>query len=217
MSSTARRRTSPGDPHPTRHIDHSSEPVMVQPSPDTKWCNHPLTPPTALSSAKCTSGRSGARGRHGPRTPLGHRGARRGRRPAHDHPSRSPRRRRLSKSVAKAPIEPGRRKRIVDIPRFFSRPIRSRGAFATDLDKPPPEAVPRAPHAPPRPAEPVQRAAAIPPVHYRGHSPGSAGRRGPESTSSLATAFPLLSTASSSTDCRPLLSRSGRATGRPVV
>ena len=24
------------DPHPTRHINHSSEPVMVQPSPDTK-------------------------------------------------------------------------------------------------------------------------------------------------------------------------------------
>ena len=23
------------DPHPTRHINHSSEPVMVQPSPDT--------------------------------------------------------------------------------------------------------------------------------------------------------------------------------------
>ena len=35
ISSIARRRTSPGDPHTTRHIDHSSEPVMVQPSPDT--------------------------------------------------------------------------------------------------------------------------------------------------------------------------------------
>ena len=42
---------------------------------------------------------------------------------------------RLSKSVAKAPIEPGRRERIVDIPGFHPRPIRSRGAFATDLDK----------------------------------------------------------------------------------
>ena len=124
---------------------------------------------------------------------------------------------RLSKSVAKAPIGPERRRRIVDIPRFFSRPIRSRGAFATDLDKPPPEAVPRAPHAPPRPAEPVQQAAAIPPVHCRRHQSGSAGRRGPESTSSLVTAFPLLSTASPLTDCRPLLSWSGRATGRPVV
>ena len=124
---------------------------------------------------------------------------------------------RLSKSVAKAPIGLERRRRIVDIPRFFSRPIRSRGAFATDLDKPPPEAVPRAPPAPPRPAEPVQQAAAIPPVHCRRHQSGSAGRRGPESTSSLVTAFPLLSTASPSTDCRPLLSRSGRATGHPVV
>ena len=45
---------------------------------------------------------------------------------------------RLSKSVAKAPIGPERRRRIVDIPRFFSRPIRSRGAFATDLDTPRP-------------------------------------------------------------------------------
>ena len=41
---------------------------------------------------------------------------------------------RLSESVAKAPIEPGRRERIVGIPRFFSRPIPVRGAFATDLD-----------------------------------------------------------------------------------
>ena len=28
------------DPHPTRHIDHSSEPVMVQPSPDTALRNY---------------------------------------------------------------------------------------------------------------------------------------------------------------------------------
>ena len=41
----------------------------------------------------------------------------------------------MSKSVAKAPIAPERRKRNVDIPRFFSRPIPARGAFATDLDK----------------------------------------------------------------------------------
>ena len=48
------------DPHPTRHINHSSEPVMVQPSPDTA---------TALSNAKCTSRRQGRRGcrRRGPR------------------------------------------------------------------------------------------------------------------------------------------------------
>ena len=53
ISSIARRRTSPGDPHPTRHIDHSSEPVMVQPPPDTT---------TALSSAKCTFRRRGVQG-----------------------------------------------------------------------------------------------------------------------------------------------------------
>ena len=57
----------------------------------------------------------------------------------------------LSKSVAKARIEPGRRERIVDILRFFSRPIRSRGAFATDLDTPPLRTVPGAPSASARP------------------------------------------------------------------
>ena len=45
ISSIARRRTSPGDPHPTRHIDHSSEPVMVQPPPDT---THPESHPILL-------------------------------------------------------------------------------------------------------------------------------------------------------------------------
>ena len=45
-------------------------------------------------------------------------------------------RHRLSKSVAKARIAPGRERRNVDIPRFYSRPIPSRGVFATDLDKP---------------------------------------------------------------------------------
>ena len=59
------------------------------------------------------------------------------------------RRRRLSKSVAKARIAPGRRRRIVDILRFFSRPISARGAFATDLDTCPPRIVPGAPPAPP--------------------------------------------------------------------
>ena len=57
----------------------------------------------------------------------------------------------LSKSVAKAPIASERRRRIVDIPRFFSRPIPARSAFATDLDKSPPRIVPGAPCAPPRP------------------------------------------------------------------
>ena len=56
----------------------------------------------------------------------------------------------LSKSVAKARIEPGRARRNVDIPRFFSWPIPSRGAFATDLDTLPPRIVSKAPLAPPR-------------------------------------------------------------------
>ena len=50
-------------------------------------------------------------------------------------PARGPRERSLSKSVAKVPIAPERRRRNVDIPRFFSQPIPARGAFATDLDK----------------------------------------------------------------------------------
>ena len=45
---------------------------------------------------------------------------------------------RLSKSVAKTRIGPERRKRIVDIPGFYSRPIPARGTFATDLDTPRP-------------------------------------------------------------------------------
>ena len=49
INSIARRRTSPGDPHPARHINHSSEPVMVQPSPDTKQFQ------PSFSEAKCTS------------------------------------------------------------------------------------------------------------------------------------------------------------------
>ena len=66
---------------------------------------------------------------------------------------------RLSKSVAKAPTGPERRKRIVDIPRFFSRPIPPRDVFVADLDTPSPRTVPGAPHAPPRarPSPPPQR------------------------------------------------------------
>ena len=76
-------------------------------------------------------------------------------------PARGPRRRRLSKSVAKAPIAPERRRRIVDIPRFFSRPIPARGAFATDLDNRPTRTASGAPPAPPcahsyRTAAPIQ-------------------------------------------------------------
>ena len=118
-----------------------------------------MTVGTALSNAKCTfrrRRRSGDR-RHGPsdrravysRVPSGRRGARRGRRRADRVPGRGPRGRSLSKSVAKAPIVPERRKRIVDIPRFFSRPIPSRRAFATDSDTPPPRTVPGVPRVPP--------------------------------------------------------------------
>ena len=56
----------------------------------------------------------------------------------------------LSKSVAKARIGPGRARRKVDIPRFFSWPIPSRGAFATDLDTLPPRIVSKAPPTPSR-------------------------------------------------------------------
>ena len=61
-----------------------------------------------------------------------------------------PWRRRLSESVAKAPIAPERARRIVDIPRFFSTPILARGAFATDSDTPPPRIAPGALPAPSR-------------------------------------------------------------------
>ena len=86
-----------------------------------------------------------------PSSPSGRRGARHGRRPSGGRLSaRGHWRRRLSKSVAKARIEPGRARRNVDIPRFFSRPIPSRGAFATDLDTLPPRIVSKAPPAPSR-------------------------------------------------------------------
>ena len=77
-------------------------------------------------------------------------GARRGRRPPCGAPLRDPRQRRLSKSATKTPIEPGRRKRIVDIPRFFSPPIPVRSAFVADLDTPPPRLATGAPPAPRR-------------------------------------------------------------------
>jgi len=76
---------------------------------------------------------------------LGAGGSRRGRRPTRGAPPGDPRRHWLSESVAKARIPPKHRKRIVDIPRFFSRPIPARGAFATDSDTPPPLDRPRSP------------------------------------------------------------------------
>ena len=83
-------------------------------------------------------------------------GDRRGRRPR-----RGPRRHCLSKSVAKARIPPGCAKGIVDIPRFFSPPILSRSAFATDLDTPPPRTAPGAPPAP-QPYPPTRTITPIP-------------------------------------------------------
>ena len=123
---------------------------------------------TALSNAKCTSRRratpeeSGAAAR-GPCwlagapvvvavRPLA--------------PSRTPWRRRMSKSATKARIEPERRKRIVDIPRFSSRPIPARGAFVADFDTPPPQAVTGAPPAPPH-AHPHPFTAPHPPLNRR--------------------------------------------------
>ena len=81
---------------------------------------------------------------------LGVRGASRGRRRDPCRPSRGPWRRGLSKSVAKAPIAPESRRRIVDIPRFLSRPIPVWGAFATDLDTPPTRTATGVPPAPSR-------------------------------------------------------------------
>ena len=83
--------------------------------------------------------RSGHRGR---------RGARSGRRPTRGRPPRPAQGRRLSKSATKAPTGPGRARRIVDIPRFSSRPIPARSAFVADLDTPPPRVATEAPPAP---------------------------------------------------------------------
>ena len=165
-----------------------------------------MTVGTALSSAKCTSRRRGRPGRPAPRPAGPVRSPQRPswspagpRRPLANVPA-GPRRRCLSKSVAKAPIEPGRARRIVDIPRFCSRPIRSQSAFATDLDNRPPRTVPGAPPAPPRPhltrtmseeaaspmrilarprppparraRDPSVRNSAAPPRHAPGDSPG---------------------------------------------
>ena len=83
--------------------------------------------------------RSGHRGR---------RGARSGRRPTRGRPPRPVRGGGLSKSATKAPIEPERARRNVDIPRFSSRPIPARSAFVADLDTPPSRIASGAPSAP---------------------------------------------------------------------
>ena len=91
------------------------------------------------------------RSRRAPRAPSGRRGARRGRRPVLDAPgerSRGPAAAKLSKSAAKTRIGPERRKRIVDIPGFSSRPILPWGALATASYTPPPRTTSKTPHAP---------------------------------------------------------------------
>ena len=88
---------------------------------------------------------------------------------------------RLSESVAKARIAPERRRRIVDIPRFFSRPIPVRGAFATDLDNRPPRTVPGAPtRTTPRPPIPAAATTPDPRRLFRGgfEDVGREGRGG---------------------------------------
>ena len=124
---------------------------------------------TALSNAKCTSRRratpeeSGAAARA---DPVGS-----PERPSWSpsgpwRPSRTPWRRRMSKSATKAGIEPERARRIVDIPRFSSQPIPARGAFVADFDTPPPQAVTEAPPAPPH-AHPHPFTAPHPPLNRR--------------------------------------------------
>ena len=121
-----------------------------------------MTVGTALSSAKCTfrrrgsSGEAGATAR-GPRSLAGAPvvvadrpvaplpGARGGTG--------------MSKSATKARIKPERAQRIVDIPRFCSRPIPARGAFVADLDTPPPWIITGVPSAPSVTRPPVPRAA----------------------------------------------------------
>ena len=68
-----------------------------------------------------------------------------GRRSTGDRPPRPVRGGGLSKSATKARIEPERARRIVDIPRFSSRPIPARGAFVADLDTTPAPNHPRSP------------------------------------------------------------------------
>ena len=77
-------------------------------------------------------------------------GGRRARCPTRGRPPRPARGGSLSKSATKTRIEPERRKRIVDIPRFSSRSIPPRSAFVADLDTPQPRVTTGVPPAPRR-------------------------------------------------------------------
>ena len=151
---------------------------------------------TALSSAKCTSGRQGTPGAWGSRSRILTETPRTPHEPHAPHRHQGSGRSfnlpegRLSKSATKAPIALAHQRRIVDIPRFFSRSIPARGAFVADLDTPPPRTapgVPPAPHRarpfpPPRRSGPTDRRAR----RERPAAPFHGGRtrsRGGESTS----------------------------------
>ena len=88
------------------------------------------------------------------------------RHPVRGAPPAGPAAARFVQICRKGPIAPERREGIVDIPRFFPRPIPSRNVFVADLDTPPTRTAPGAPPAPPRtrPHPPPRR-------------PGPTGRR----------------------------------------
>ena len=104
-----------------------------------------LREPVILPEPTLPQARRGRRSGH-----RGRRGARSGRRPTRGRLPRPAHARRLSKSATKAPIEPERARRIVDIPRLRSPPIPARDAFVADLDTPPPRVTTGAPPAPRR-------------------------------------------------------------------
>ena len=132
--------------------------------------------------------------RHSPRTPFARRSARCGRRPARGAPSGGPRRHRMSKSATKARIEPERAQRIVDIPRFCSRPIPARGAFAADFDTPPLRIVTGVPSAPSVTRPPIPPHRADPPADWPVPAPRPGRFRGaPVSSTSGVRRIPLLS------------------------
>ena len=172
----SRPRTScPGPRRPTGAAPVIPGRVPRRGDPPAAGRRHPLRRPPAVRGTATRQARGGgavpnrvrSSGAGGSRPPDPHLvGAPRTSRESHaPHRSRSSGRSfnlpegRLSKSVAKAPTGPERRKRIVDIPRFFSRPIPPRDVFVADLDTPSPRAVPGAPPAPPRarPSPPPQR------------------------------------------------------------
>ena len=112
---------------------------------ETPWDRSGRRDPPQAAFPRARRGHRGGR-----RARRGRPGGRRARRPTRGHPPRPVRGRRLSKSATKAPIEPERTRRNVDIPRFCSPPIPPRGAFVADLDTPPPRVTPGAPPAPHR-------------------------------------------------------------------